>query len=124
VRSGSKSEHVKIAFRPGLDPRNPIHSKFVISKAASHSGVRRGWQGLSTFLRKWGCRGVRHLARVGVLEEVPGPRQSWASRDDFGTFARRIVSGHLLEDPGSRHACSSPSDSEPRGRVEKHCGTA
>ena len=41
VRSGSKSEHVKIAFRPGLVPRNPIRSKFVINKAASHSGVRK-----------------------------------------------------------------------------------
>ena len=49
VRSGSKSEHVKIAFCPGLVPRNPIRSKFVINKAASHRGVIRGWQGLTTF---------------------------------------------------------------------------
>ena len=42
------------------------------------------------------------LARVHRPEEVLDPQQSWASRDDLGAFARRLVSllarvGHLTE---------------------------
>ena len=50
------------------------------------------------------------LAHVHRAEEVLDPQQSWASRDDLGAFARRLVSllarvGHLLDDLGSRFVC-------------------
>ena len=61
-----------LARMTGLTPPSRRHSKFVISKAASHSGVRRGWQGLSNFLRKWSCRGVRHLV---VRKQFRGARR-------------------------------------------------
>ena len=64
-------ELIIIARMTGLTLPSRRHSRFVISKAASHSVVSRGWQGLSTFLRKWSCRGVIHLV---VRKQFRGAR--------------------------------------------------
>ena len=55
-----------------LTSPSPRRGRFVISGAASHRLVRRGWQGLTTFLQKWGYRGVRHLV---VRKQFGGARR-------------------------------------------------
>ena len=61
-------------------------------------------------------------ARVHQVEEVLDLRQSWASREGLGAFARRRV-GHLCEDPGSRRACSSSGDSGPLAGSRRACSS-
>ena len=68
------------------------------------------------------------LARVHHVEEVLDPRESWASREDLGAFAQRLVSlqvrvGNLLEDPGLRCACPSSGDSGPLAGSRRACST-